>query len=42
MPPERKYGSCGNAGKKNEFVLAPLISVDILLYCPRRGADGTD
>jgi hypothetical protein len=26
-----KYGSYGNAGKKNKFVLAPLISVDILL-----------
>ena len=30
MPFEQKYGSYWNAGKKKEFMLAPLISVDIL------------
>jgi hypothetical protein len=32
----------GMQAKKNKFVLAPLISVDILFYHPRCGADGTD
>jgi hypothetical protein len=42
MPFEQKYGSCGNAGKKSEKLLARIVSVDILICRPRCGADGKD